>query len=248
MSEQPLAGRIALITGASRGLGRSLAVRLAGQGAHVILFARTVGALEETDDLVRAAGGTATLVPGELTQRGGVEQLGPALAERYGRLDMLVLNAAQLGVLTPISQHEPRALQQLYNVNVFAHQRLLGAMDPLLRQAPAGRVVAVSCHSVAEPLAFWGGYAGSKAALEYLTLTYAQEVRRTAIRANVARVGPMRTGLRKAAFPGEAPEDVPEPSAYVAALSAMLAAECQDNGAVRSLEPERQTAAPAPAS
>lgn len=206
-------GKVALITGASRGIGAAAAKRLAAEGAHVVLAARTVGGLEEVDDAVKALGGTATLVPIDLRQMEMVDALGAQVYERFGRLDILVGNAAILGSLSPLAHASPSEVEDVFTVNTIANYRLLRACDPLLRRAPAGRVIMVTSGAAAAPIAYWGPYASSKAALEHLTLTYAAEVRQTNIRVNLLDPGAVRTRMRAKAFPGEDPTSLPAPEA-----------------------------------
>ncbi len=206
-----LQGNIALITGASRGIGAAAAKRLAAEGAHVILVARTVGGLEEIDDAIRNAGGAATLVPLDLRQADRIDQLGATIYERFGRLDILIGNAAMLGTLSPLAQASPAEFENVFTVNVAANYRLIRACDPLLRVSKAGRVVMVTSGAASAALAYWGPYAASKAALEHLTLTYAAEVKSTGIRVNLLDPGAVRTSMRAQAFPGEDPNSLPTP-------------------------------------
>ena len=207
-----LAGRIALITGASRGIGQAVAVRFAAEGAHVILVARTVGGLEETDDRVRAEGGQATLVPLDLRDAAGIDRLAQALAERHGRLDILVGNAGQLGTLTPLPHILAKDWTEVMAVNVTANWLLLRAFDPLLRASPAGRAIFVTSGVTQSAAAYWGTYAISKAALEAMVAVYAAEVATTAVRVNLLDPGPVRTRMRAQAFPGEDPTTLPTPA------------------------------------
>lgn len=225
------AGKIALVTGASRGLGRATALRLAAAGAHVIAVARTVGALEELDDEIQAAGGSATLVPLDFAEPAAIDGLAAPLAERWGRLDMLVGNAAILGRLTPTPQIPPDLFQQALTVNVTANWRLIRALDPLLRAAPQGRAVFVTSGATRSLPAYWATYTVSKAALEALVLTYAQEVEKTNLRVNLFNPGPMRTGMRALAFPGEDPQRVPPPDRLAEGLIALLTDDCRLHGA-----------------
>lgn len=212
---QPLAGRIALVTGASRGIGAATALRLAKAGAHVIAVARTVGGLEELDDAIRAAGGTATLVPLDMKDSEGIDRLGGALNERYGRLDVLVGNAGVLGVTSPLPHVEPKVWDETMTVNVTANWRLIRAMDLLLRASDAGRVVFITSGTVPLALAYWGPYIASKAAVEALGRVYANETINTPVRVNLFNPGPIRTKLRAVAMPGEDPMtlDTPEQAA-----------------------------------
>ena len=201
----PLADRIALVTGASRGIGRATALALARAGAHVVALARTVGGLEELDDEIRAAGGSATLVPLDLKDTPGIARLAAALEERYHRLDVLVGNAGILGPLSPLDHVEPKAWAEVLAVNVTANWHLIRSMNALLKQSSAARVVFVTSGIAAHPRAYWGPYAVSKAALETLARTYAAETASTAIRVNLFNPGPTRTRMRAVAMPGEDP-------------------------------------------
>jgi NAD(P)-dependent dehydrogenase (short-subunit alcohol dehydrogenase family) len=206
-----LAGRIALITGASRGIGAAIAVRYAEEGAHVVLVARTVGGLEEIDDRIRGAGGTATLVPLDLRQHDGIDHLGQALFERFGRLDVLVGNAAMLGALSPLGHIPPKQWDEVIALNLTANWRLIRSVDPLLRLSDAGRAIFLTSGITQSLPAYWGAYAVSKAALEALVRTYAAEIASTAVRVNLVNPGPTRTGLRAQAFPGEDARALPPP-------------------------------------
>jgi NAD(P)-dependent dehydrogenase (short-subunit alcohol dehydrogenase family) len=214
-------GRIALVTGASRGIGRAAAVALGKAGAHVILLARTVGGLEETDDDIRRAGGSATLIPADLSDFSAIDRLAPALAERFPRLDILVLNAGVLGELAPVPDIAPKVWRQVFDVNVEANWRLLRALDPLLRASEAARVLVMTSRvggEIARP--FWGAYAASKAALEMLARTYAEEMRAGPLRVAIIDPGAMRTRMRASAMPGERPETLPDPSAIAPVILA----------------------------
>jgi NAD(P)-dependent dehydrogenase (short-subunit alcohol dehydrogenase family) len=201
----PLAGRIALVTGASRGIGYATALALAKAGAHIVALARTVGGLEELDDAIRGLGGAATLVPLDLKDYAGIDRLALALHERFQRLDALVGNAGILGPLSPLGHVEVAAWDEVMAVNVTANWRLIRAMDPLLRRSDAGRVVFLTSEVAALALAYWGPYAASKAALEVLARTYAAETATTSVRVNIFAPGPVRTRMRAQAMPGEDP-------------------------------------------
>jgi NAD(P)-dependent dehydrogenase (short-subunit alcohol dehydrogenase family) len=209
-----LSGKIALVTGASRGIGRASALALAKAGAHVLALARTVGALEELDDEIASAGGKASLIPADLTDFDVVDQLGPALAKRFLQLDILVLNAGVLGELAPIPDIAPKAWRRTFDTNVEANWRLLRSLDPLLRASGDARVIALTSRiggEIARP--FWGAYAASKAAFEMLIKTYAEETRSTGLRVAIIDPGAMRTKMRAEAMPGEKPETLPDPAA-----------------------------------
>ena len=202
---KPLQDKIALVTGASKGIGRAAAIALARAGAHVICVARTVGGLEDVDDEIRKLGGSATLVPFSLKDGAGIDRLGAQIFERWGRLDALLASAAVLGVLTPITHLDPKDFGQLLDVNVTANWRLIRSMDPLLRQSEAGRALFVTSGAARKHTPFWGGYAMSKAAMESLALTYAAECESTKVRVNLFNPGATRTAMRQKAMPGEDP-------------------------------------------
>lgn len=217
-----LDGRVALITGASRGIGRAAAIAMAQAGAHVICTARTTGGLEETDDEIRKIGGTATLVPMNLRDFDAIDRLGASIYERWGKLDALLGNAGVLGTLTPLAQLGPKVFQEVMEVNVTANWRLIRSMDPLLRQSDAGRVLFVSSGAAKKHTPYWGGYAVSKAALEMLALTYAAECVTSNVKVNVLNPGPMRTAMRAKAMPGEDPAILPSPDEIAPQVVEML--------------------------
>ena len=204
----PLANKIALVTGASRGIGYATALALARAGAHVVAVARTVGGLEELDDAIRAEGGAATLVPLDLKDHDGIARLAAALHERYRRLDVLVGNAGILGPLSPLGHVEPKAWDDVIAVNVTANWHLIRCMDPLLKVSEAGRVVLVTSGAAANARAYWGPYSVSKAALDALARTYAAEMVSTKVCVNLFNPGPTRTRMRAAAMPGEDPNSL----------------------------------------
>jgi len=213
MSAPALSGRVALVTGASRGIGRAAALALAKAGAHVVAVARTTGALEELDDEIRrATSEPATLVPLDIAEGDGLDQLGFALHQRFGRLDVLVHAAAILGPVTPVSHIEPKHWDRVVAVNLTAAYRLIRTTEPLLRAAPAGRAIFLTSGAAANPRAFWGPYGTTKAALENLVRTWADELEQTQIRAVLLSPGPMRTKMRAEAFPGEDPDSLPDPA------------------------------------
>jgi NAD(P)-dependent dehydrogenase (short-subunit alcohol dehydrogenase family) len=213
-TSKPLADRIALVTGASRGIGRAVVKALSAAGAHVIMVARTTGALEELDDELRRHGGTSTLVQLDLRRPERIDALGPSLFERWGRLDILVANAGILGPLSPLAHITNDAWADVMDINLNANWRLLRTLDPLLRRSDAGRAIFVSSGAASAKNPYWGPYAVSKAGLEAMVKTYAHEIEETAVRANVINPGPIRTAMRAKAFPGEdpltlaAPEDI----------------------------------------
>jgi NAD(P)-dependent dehydrogenase (short-subunit alcohol dehydrogenase family) len=223
-------GRIVLVTGASRGIGRAVAVALAKAGGHVVAVARGVGGLEELDDDIKREGGTATLVPLDLRDSAGIDRMGAALHERWGRLDALFGNAGILGPLTPLVHLQPKAWDEIMAVNVTANWRLLRALDPLLRQSDAGRVLMVSSGAAHFNRPYWGGYAVSKAALEALTFTYAAECNGTNVRANGFNPGPTRTRMRAEAMPGENPMTLPVPEDLAPVILELLSPACTKNG------------------
>ena len=205
----PLSGRIALVTGASRGIGFATALALARAGAHVVAVARTVGGLEELDDAIRAGGGSATLVPLDLKDHDGIARLAAALNERYRRLDVLIGNAGIGGPSSPLSHVEPKAWDDVMAINVTANWQLIRHFEPLLKASDAGRVVFVSSGAAHNARAYRGPYGVSKAALEALARTFAAETESTPIRVNLFNPGPTRTGLRAAVMPGEDPMTLP---------------------------------------
>jgi NAD(P)-dependent dehydrogenase (short-subunit alcohol dehydrogenase family) len=225
-----LAGKIALITGASRGIGAAVAERFAREGAHVVLAARTVGGLEEVDDAIRAAGGTATLVPLDLRDFVKIDELAAALAERYRRLDILVGNAGELGIFSPLGHLPPSIWAEVMDLNLTANWRLIRAMDPLLRAAPAGRAIFVTSGIGRDSLAYWGPYAVSKTGLEMLVRIYAAEIAKTGVKANLIDPGALRTKLRAKGFPGEDPNALPLPDSVAGAFVDLASSECVRNG------------------
>ena len=227
---RPLADRIALVTGASRGIGHATALALGRAGAHVVAVARTVGGLEELDDAIRAADGSATLVPLDLKDVAGIARLGAALAERYGRLDVLVGNAGILGPLSPLGHVEPKAWDDVLAVNVTANWHLIRTMDPLLRRSAAGRAVFVTSGIVAHPRAYWGPYTTSKAALEAIARTYAAETTSTTVRVNLISPGPTRTRMRAAAMPGEDPAGLQTAEPVAEKIVALCLPDFQETG------------------
>jgi NAD(P)-dependent dehydrogenase (short-subunit alcohol dehydrogenase family) len=229
-----LQGRIALITGASRGIGAAVAKRFAAEGAKLVLTARTVGGLEEVDDAVRAAGGEASLlVPLDIREFDAIDRLGAALYERFGKLDILVGNAGVLGPITPVGHIEPKQWQEVLDVNLTANWRLLRSMDLLLRQSTAGRAIFVSSRAAQTPRAYWSAYTMSKAALQALVQSYALEVRNvTPIRANLIDPGATRTKMRSAAYPGENPETQPLPEDITEAFVRLASADFDESGTV----------------
>ena len=231
-----LSGRIALVTGASRGIGCAAAKALAAEGAHVILVARTVGGLEETDDEIRKAGGTATLVPLDLRDFPAIDRLGATVHERWGRLDALLGNAGVLGTLTPLAHLDPKTFAECMEVNVTANWRLIRSFDPLLKASDAGRALFITSGAAHKLRAYWGCYSVSKAALEAVVHTYAAECNGTNIRANLLNPGPLRTRMRQRAMPGEDPESLRPPEAAAPLIVQLLSPSCSKNGEVVALQ------------
>ncbi len=227
---KPFADRVALVTGASRGIGYWIALELAEAGCHVVALARTVGGLEELDDAIRAAGGSATLVPLDLKDFDAIDRLGGALAERYGRLDVLIGNAGILGPVSPLGHVEPKAWDEVLAVNVTANWRLIRSLDPLLQRAGAGRAVFLTSGAAANARAYRGPYSITKAALEVLVRTYAAETASTAVRANLFAPGPTRTRMRATLMPGEDPATLPTPEQVAEAIVPLCLPEFQETG------------------
>ena len=231
---KPLSGRLALVTGASRGIGAATAEELAEAGAHVILVARTAAALEAVEQRIHEAGGTATIAPLDLTEGESIGKLATAVAERWEKLDILVLNAAMLGSLTPVQDIDPKEYSRVLSLNLLANQALIAAFDPLLKRAERADVVALTSSVGGEPRAFWGAYGSSKAALETLLGAYADETAHAGrIRVHIVDPGATRTRMRALAFPGEEPEDVKPPEVVAKAIAARLTAEVPTGEKVR---------------
>ncbi len=228
----PLEGRVALVTGASRGIGAAAAIELARLGAHLVITARTQGGLEETDDAIRAAGGQASLLPLDLREGEQIDMIGPSLFERFGRLDVLVHAAAILGKLTPVPHILTEDWADLVAVNLTAGLRLIRTAAPLLQNAEAGRAVFLTDARASRPGAYWGPYAATKAALAHLALTWADEVRTTRLRVNLFEPGPVATRLRRQAFPGENAAALPRPADVAPALVALCLPEETRHGVV----------------
>jgi NAD(P)-dependent dehydrogenase (short-subunit alcohol dehydrogenase family) len=228
--EKPLAGRIAVVTGASRGIGRAASLALAEAGAHIIAVSRMTGALEELDDEIKAKGGAATLVPLDLKDFDGIDRLGAAIHERWGKLDMLFGNAGLLGVITPLTHLKPKIWDGVIAVNVTANWRLIRSLDPLLRQSDAGRALFVSSGVVPLAQPFWGAYTVSKTALESLVKIYAAENTLTKIRVNIINPGPLRTKLRAQGWPGEDPMKLNPPEVIAPDIVRMLSPDFDQTG------------------
>ncbi|HEY0027580.1 MAG TPA: SDR family NAD(P)-dependent oxidoreductase [Allosphingosinicella sp.] len=223
MSNRFLEGRLALVTGASRGIGAATAETLAAAGAHVILTARTSGAMEEVEDRIHQAGGSATIAPLDLTESDSIARLAAAISGRWDALDVMVLNAATLGTLTPVAAIDGKEFNRVLTLNVLANQALIAAFDPLLRQSAAGRLLAVTSSVGAHPRAYWGAYGASKAALETLVLSYAEEVRNlSSVKVAIVDPGATATTMRARAFPGEDPATLKPPTSVADAIAALL--------------------------
>jgi NAD(P)-dependent dehydrogenase (short-subunit alcohol dehydrogenase family) len=227
-----LDGQVALVTGASRGIGRAAALQLAALGAHVVLAARTQGGLEEADDEIRAAGGQATLLPIDLRQADSIDPIGPSLHGRFGRMDILVHNAGALGKLTPAGHIAPKDFAECVAVNLAATYRLIRSCAPVLAAAEAGRAVFVTSSVARAPRAFWGAYAATKAGMESLVLCWADEVEHSALRVNLFDPGRTATRMRAQAFPGEDPNTLPQPDRVAASLVALCLPGLTQHGAL----------------
>lgn len=229
---KPLSERIALVTGASRGIGRAVALGMARAGAHVVLLARTVGALEEVDDEIRAFGGTATLVSLDLKKTEKLDALGPSILQRWGKLDILVANAGLLGPLSPLGHITADAWREVIDVNLTANWHLIRAVDPLLRRSDSGRAIFVSSGAASGKNAYWGPYAVSKAGLEALAKSWAAELGQTNVKVNIINPGPMRTGMRAKAFPGEDSMSLKAPEEIVPLFLQLADRACADSGRI----------------
>ncbi len=227
-----LDGKVALVTGASRGIGYAIAKSLAGQGAHIVAVARTIGGLEELDDDIKELGSSATLVPLDLTDYDGIDRMGKAIYERFDHLDILVGNAGILGVLSPLGHIDPKVWDELMAVNVTANWRLIRSFDPLLKRADNGRAVFLSSGAASRFKAYWGGYATSKAALEALVKTYAAECDTNNVNVNLLNPGPIATALRAKAMPGEDSSTIPSTTDLATAMMEMCLPEMKANGEV----------------
>ena len=218
-----LGGKLALVTGASRGIGAATAELLAREGAHVILTARTAADLEQVEDRIHASGGSATIAPLDLTERDSIAKLAQAVGGRWDALDILVLNAATLGTLTPVAQIDGKEFNRVLTLNLLAQQALIAAFDGLLRQSESGRLVALTSSVGKYPRAYWGAYGASKAALDTLVLSYAEEVRNlTPVKVAIVDPGSTATQMRARAYPGEDPATLKPPSAVAEAIVDLL--------------------------
>lgn len=213
------AGKLALVTGASRGIGAATAEALAAEGAHVILTARTGSALEQVEERIHAAGGSATIAPMDLTDADTIKKLAEAVAGRWGSLDIMVLNAGMLGSLSPVEHLDPKELAKVFAINLFANQAMIAAFDPLLRGAERAEVVGITSSVGSEPRAFWGGYGASKAAFETMLAAYADETAHAGkLRVQIIDPGATRTRMRQNAFPGEEPASLKGPEVVASAI------------------------------
>lgn len=229
---KPLAGRIALVTGASRGIGRAAALAFAHAGAHVVALARTSGALEELDDEIQGIGGSATLVPVDLSDAAAIEKLGPALLQRWGKLDILLANAGILGPLTPLTHASPKEWAKVFETNVTANWRLIKSVEPALQASDAGRVIVMSSGAAHKCLAYWGPYSISKAAVEAMARTYAAETVTTPLKVMIVNPGPLRTRMREEAMPGEDPLTLKTPEELAPHLVRLASPDWAETGKI----------------
>ena len=231
---KPFDGKLALVTGASRGIGAATAEALAAAGAHVILTARTANSLEQVEERIHARGGTATIAPMDLTDSENIKKLAQAVAERWGSLDIMILNAAMLGGLSPVEHLDPKELDRVFKLNVHANQALIAAFDPLLRRAEKADVIGITSSVGAEPRAFWGGYGASKAAFDTMLGAYADETAHAGkLRVQIVDPGATRTRMRQLAFPGEEPESVKTPDVVATAILERLQGDAETGSRVR---------------
>jgi NAD(P)-dependent dehydrogenase (short-subunit alcohol dehydrogenase family) len=229
---KPLQGRVALVTGASRGIGRAAAIAYAEAGAHVVAMARTTGALEELDDAIQAVGGSATLVPADLADAGAIERLGPALLQRWGKLDIFLANAGILGPLSPLTHASPKEWAKVFDINVTANWRLLKSIEPALQASDAGRVIMLSSGAAHSCRAYWGPYSISKAALEAMARSYANETLKTPLRVMLVNPGPLRTRMRAEAMPGEDPQTLRTPEELAPHLVKLASPDWSETGKI----------------
>ena len=229
-TDKHLDGKVALITGASRGIGAAIAKGLASNGIHVILIARTIGALEELDDAITLSGGSSTLVPLDLLDFPAIERLGATIFERWGKLDILISNAAMLGKLTPLHHYDPSTWDNVINLNLVANQRLIRSFDPLLRQSTHGRAIFLSATVARVATPYWGAYAASKSGLEMMIKVYAKETEKTNLKVNIVDPGITKTSLRASAFPGEDASKLKSPERLVPLFLNLCSAENQAHG------------------
>jgi NAD(P)-dependent dehydrogenase (short-subunit alcohol dehydrogenase family) len=233
-SSKPFDGKLALVTGASRGIGAATAEALATAGAHVILTARTAQALEQVEERIHSSGGSATIAPMDLTDAENIQKLAQAVAERWGSLDILILNAAMLGSLSPVEHLDPKELERVFKLNVFGSQAMIAAFDPLLRRADKAEVIGITSSVGEEPRAFWGGYGASKAAFDTMLGAYADETAHAGrLRVQIVDPGATRTRMRQLAFPGEEPESLKGPEVVAAAIVDRLQGDAQTGSRTR---------------
>ena len=232
MTDQPLKGRVTLVTGASRGIGYQAALALAKAGSHIIATARTQGGLEDLDDAIKAAGGETTLVPMDLKQFDGIDQLGKVIHDRWGKLDGLFGNAGVLGEITPAPHTVPKTFDEVMAVNLTANYRLIRSLDPLLQASEAGRALFVTSGVANSRRAFWGAYAASKAGLEAFVQCYANENETTNVNINLLNPGATRTQMRAKAMPGEDPSVLPNPADIAPLIVEMLSPPYSKNGEI----------------
>ena len=233
-SSKPFEGKLALVTGASRGIGAATAEALAAAGAHVILTARGASALEQVEERIHAAGGSATIAPMDLNDGENIAKLAQAVAERWGSLEILILNAAMLGSLSPVEHLDAKELERVFKLNVLANQALIAAFDPLLRRAEKAEIVGITSSVGEEPRAFWGGYGASKAAFDALLGAYADETAYAGkLRVQIIDPGATRTRMRQLAFPGEEPDSLKPPEVVAAAILERLQSDAETNSRYR---------------
>lgn len=231
---KPFDGKLALVTGASRGIGAATAEALAAAGAHVILTARTAQSLEQVEERIHQTGGSATIAPMDLADSENIRKLAQAVAERWGSLDILVLNAALLGSLSPVEHLDPKELERVFKLNVLANQAVIAAFDPLLRRSEKADVVGITSSVGAEPRAFWGGYGASKAALEIMLGAYADETAHAGkLRVQIVDPGATATRMRQLAFPGEEPATLKQPDVVARALVDLLTGDAPTGSRIR---------------
>ena len=240
MTDASFSGRIALVTGATRGIGRAVALGLAKAGAHVILTARSLGALESVDDEIRTIGGAATLLQLDLRRGDRVDQLGPTIYQRWQHLDILIANAGSLGPLSPLGHTTDEGFLSTIEVNLLADWRLIRTLDPLLKRSDAGRAVFVTSGAASGKHAYWGAYSASKAGLEALVKTWAAELQNTTVRANLINPGATRTHMRAKAFPGEDPSTLQPPEALVPLFLELASSQCDRNGDLINFRERRE--------
>jgi len=234
MTDKPLEDRVTLVTGASRGIGYAAAVELAKAGSHIIATARTQGGLEDLDDAIRAEGGECTIVPMDFKMMDGIDQLGGAIYERWGRLDGLLANAGVLGEIAPVPHIAPKKMDEVLAINVTANFRLIRSMEPLLMASPSGRAVFMSSRASVSRKAFWGAYAASKAALDAMVQCWAEETEQSNLRINLVNPGPVRTQMRAKAMPGEDPDTLPQPADIAKRIIPLLSPDTKTHGKIIS--------------